>query len=615
MMLSIEEYVQVSHHGGDVYIRMSKPHSDAKLPSYGMVTEFIRSKDFEDVDYAAIKGAYKKPGGDPVKFAKSATAPAQPTMTSSIEEVLVVSYQGKDVYIKINKPHPDARLPSYGMVTEFIRSKDFEDVNYKAVKGAYKKPGGDPVKFAKRTTELGKTSRFVIEITEDKMTCYVTLLPPRERESMINADAIVTEIKSKGVKCEIRETDINNTVDNKIFKKKIVAAKGSEPVPGKDSRLEPVARVFTTLVDNIHECASSSLFEKFELIHPVKAGDVVAKVYPPESGITGVDIFGNVMPSIDGYPLENTGANTEIQDGGVIAKTSGCAIRTEAGFEIEPLLSVDNVMNRELKHDGSIIILGDAEYCSLIEATGDIEIHGIVSNSALKAGRNIFIHGNVMSREEVTVKANHDFLCKNISNAAITAENVFVLFTILNSSVNASRAVHTLEKTGKIVDSLINAGLSVNSGAIGDEKASRTIVNVATPNAINQFRNDYVAYFNNKIDSVKNDKNHIAMKLDQLNKHMSASGITYPEANKKLYDMIKLELDKCDQEITNLSREIAGVKSPRFKPTRGEVIADAFYPGTVISLWTSSRDITEYKEKLRYHLKEANIFTDSHDGV
>ena len=249
---------------------------------------------------------------------------------------------------------------------------------------------------------MGENSRCVIEVGDDRRNCYVIVRPPREGETLINAGEIVTQIKSKGVEGEIDEAGIRKAIDNKIFKKKIATAKGSDPKLGKDGRLEPVARIFATLNESIHEFSSTGQYEKFELIHPVNAGDVVANIAPSEPGIVGADIFGNALPSIDGRPWKNRGANNEIKGAKIIATTSGRAFITQAGIDIEPLLTIDNAINKEITFDGSIKISGDAEYCALIEATGDIEIHGLASNNNLKAGRNIFVHGNIIYREEVT---------------------------------------------------------------------------------------------------------------------------------------------------------------------------------------------------------------------
>lgn len=532
-----------------------------------------------------------------------------------MENYFQITEQGGEVLITVKSPPPDVKLPSYGKLTEFIRSKNYLDVDFAVLKRAYKNPGGEPGKFARLPTGLGITSRFIIEISENAMTCYVTLLPPREKEALVYAEAIFTEIKNKGVKSKPIEDNIKNALNDKIFKKKIVASLGTDPLPGKDGKIEPINPMFANLSGQMSKFATIKAFDRFRLIHPIKAGKIVAIIHPPEAGTAGSNLFGDDIPSINGNRAVATGHNIEISGDKVLSKINGCITKTETGIDVEPLLLAKSIQNWNKKHEGSIAIMGDVDNCQLIEASGDIEIHGMAANSNLKAGRNIFIHGHLMTKANIKIAAGGDILCKNISNASIVADNLFVLSTILNSDVKALGAVQTLEKTGKIIGGSISSCSMVKTGTIGGEKGGDTKVNVATPELIKQEREHLLDNLIIRIGLISNNKELMVLKLKTLKERMDKTlGSKFGGYN-KIVESIKLEIEKCEGEVSGLYKEIVKVKDPTHIATSGEVIADIYYPGTVLSIGNSSRNINAPKRNTRFYIKESNVFSEEHKGI
>ncbi len=532
-----------------------------------------------------------------------------------MENYFQITEQGGKVLITVKNPPPEVKLPSYGKLTEFIRSKNYLDVDFAALKRAYKNPGRGPDKFARLPTGLGITSRFIIDISENGMTCYVTLLPPREKEALVYADAVFTEIKNKGVKSEAIEDNIKNALNDKIFKKKIVASLGTDPLPGKDGTIEPTDPVFSNLSGQISMFATKKTFDRFRLIRPIKVGEIAAKIHPPSAGISGSNVFGDAIPSIDGDRAVATGHNIEISGDKVLSKINGCIAITETGVDVEPLLLAKNIQNWNKKHEGSIVIMGDVDNCLLIEASGDIEIHGTAANSNLKAGRNIFVHGHIMTNHDNNIIAGGDILSENISNASIVADNLFVLSTILNSDVKALGTVQTLEKTGKIIGGRISSCSMVKTGAIGSEKSGDTKVSVATPKLIKQEREHLLDNLIIRIGLINKNKELMVLKLKTLKELMDKTlGSKFGGYN-KIIELIKLEIEKCEGKISDLYKEIVKVKDPSHISTSGEVIADVYYPGTVISLGNSSRNINVPKHNTRFYIKESNVFSEEHKGI
>lgn len=532
-------------------------------------------------------------------------------MGRSIEDLIEFIHNGEDVFIKIHKPsHEDEALP-YGKVSEYIRSHKFRDVDYSAVKMAYKQGGRDPVRIAKRPIGFGYTSRFIIEISDDKMSCYLTLLPPRDREQMTDPSIIVGELKKKGIILGINESEISKAIDNKIFKTKIIIASGKCPVPGNDARLKHIVPCYPNLSHLKSKYSTLELLEKFELLKPVKPGDVTALLEPATAGTPGITMFGNNVSTVKGEPLEIVASNMELKENKLIAKTNGHVILTKTGLEIEPIFLVNNIeKQRKIRYDGSIKIMCDVESRLIVEATGDIEIHGVVSDTTLYAGRNIFIHGNLISSYSESIIAGDDFFARNVSNANITAENILVMSTILNSELTAYSSVSTLDKDGKISGGHTRAGLSVKCGTIGNETGVNTRISVATPEIIAKFKTQILSPYTRAIDDNKNYKTKILKKIEHVENMQKQPGEKEPAIYNKLVCLFKLKLEQYEHKISRLYKEIVKIKDPKFTLITGDITADRFYPNTFLAMGISKRKINDLKEKVRYYVKDSNIFTE-----
>ena len=147
-------------------------------------------------------------------------------MSCSIKDGIEFSFEGEGVFINVVKPSPGEKPIPYGQLTEYIQSKDFLEIDFGSVKKAFKQAGGEPVQIAKRSIGLGYTSRFKLDISDDGMHCFLTLLPPRDKEAMTDPVIVMGELEKKNIKYGIKENEIRRAIDNRIFRTKITIAEG-----------------------------------------------------------------------------------------------------------------------------------------------------------------------------------------------------------------------------------------------------------------------------------------------------------------------------------------------------------------------------------------------------
>lgn len=536
-------------------------------------------------------------------------------MSHSIKDRIEFTYKGNEVFLKVIEPSPDEKPLPYGKLTEYIQSKKFIDTDFINVKKAYKLAGGDPVRIAKRHTGLGYTSRFKLEISDDSLRCYLTLLPPRDEEVIIDPSFVMSELKSKNIIYGIKENEIRKAIDKKTFKTRIITAEGKYPSLGLDARLKTSVLCRMNLMDYCTEHSLDEIFNQFELINIVKAGDIIAEIEPATQGTPGITIFDDTVSTLKGETNIIQGLNIINEGNNVKAKIDGRVVLNFKGIDVEPVMIVEGVPERMIDFEGSIKILGGIETPCLIKASGDIEIHGMVSDTSLFAGRNIFIHGNLLGPTNRTIKADGDFAAYNVSNSNITAENTLISSTIFKSKISAYRSVVNTGPEGKIIGGQIRAGISVESKSIGSIKNIPTSISVATPEMLSKYGNKIIAPCISRIDNLKAKRDIILKKLQQIENWKNQSREMEATDYIILKNLLKRELSRNDRKTSDVGKDnFVNIKSYKPLIINGYITADRFYPETNLALGLGKRKVIELKERIRYCGKDSYMYSELLDA-
>jgi uncharacterized protein (DUF342 family) len=276
---------------------------------------------------------------------------------------------------------------------------------------------------------------------------------------------------------------------------------------------------------------------------------------------------------------------------------------------VEPLLIIESNPVGEIKFNGSIKILCDVESCISISASGDIEIHGMVSEVALHAGRNIVIHGSLYSNLKKPVVAGGDFIATNISNADISAKNIFSYFTCYDSKLLATRQIKTLTDQGKIIGGHAKAGEEIKSSTIGSEPGMKTEVSVATKEVLDRCRGALVRHYTEKFNEIKESEALTLKKVERILDLKKKHHKKYNQIPDKISEDITKILKEIENEKSNCYKKIVEIKDSSAGLTGASVYSDSFYPNTFVYIGNGNRMIKEIKKKILFYMKEGNIFT------
>jgi len=123
-----------------------------------------------------------------------------------------------------------------------------------------------------------KDFTVMIEVSNDNMEVYVTLIPLKESPRGA-VDQIREALSEKGIEFGIKDEVLALLEKERRYDERILIASGIEPTKGKDGTI-------------------NYLFEKDKPVK-VNAGDKIGEIVPPEDGVDGTDVFQNKIPCQD----------------------------------------------------------------------------------------------------------------------------------------------------------------------------------------------------------------------------------------------------------------------------------------------------------------------------
>ncbi len=367
---------------------------------------------------------------------------------------------------------------------ELISRGIYKQVDPQLVAQAVQEMSGSPVKIGEWVPNPEWDSRAVVELSDDEMQAYLTIIPPRKGGRILEYDDILEALAHKGVKVGVKHDVIRKMLAEEIYNKPMLVAEGIQPVPGKDAQIEFKIKI-SKEIELIEREDGTVDFRELGIITNVVKGQVLAVKIPATPGIPGRTVTDKVIPVQPGkdVPLPK-GKNTEITPDGLklIATIDGHVVYRENRIHVEPIFEIRGGVGVETGNVvflGNVIVWGDVQDGYEVRAAGDVVIHGNVGKCIVDAGNNVVVDGGIHGKGEGLVKAKNDIVARFVDQATLDAgRDILVQEYILHSTALAGRAVFVHGKLGKIVGGQTLAKEEIRGRTLGSKAGVRTLVQV-----------------------------------------------------------------------------------------------------------------------------------------
>ncbi len=502
-------------------------------------------------------------------------------MDNPLGKILPVNERSDGVYITISRKIA-GKISAQILIELLERAKV---TNYVAGEIA------DVVKRARGAPEkIGPLFEYFNPKIEQFITCAIT-----DSKATIQIDSaclasgvtptktmLIYFLKHKGVTFGLIEEALQAAVSTDHFDQEIDVAQGTNPVNGKDARIEYDVQIEKDLRPQLQRNGRVD-FRKVRTFVEVSAGQVMASKIPATPGTPGRKVTGEEIPATPGkdYDLPK-GKNTEIKDKGLalVAAKKGIVKPEGSSLSVSELMVITHDIDYSVgnvKFSGDLIIKGNVKPGFTIETEGDIEVEGQVEGATLKSRHgSISIKKGILGKSNTFVAAKSKIYALFAQDATIDTEGPLVIDRHCLNCTCTCKTFEAVQPESNIVGGTIKASEYIHATIIGNAVGADTTVGL----------------FDMKKGKAKERlklygelRAQILEKLEPVKKQLSSKAAIFKQAGPQVSDRQKAELKKWVDSYNILNMKLTHIKD-KMKAEATIIQSNALYDGHVKILAT-----------------------------
>lgn len=515
---------------------------------------------------------------------------------------IITSNQG--IFLTVYSPVGEGEKVNVDDVLIQIKERGLTDVDLDLIEQTVEESSGLPVKIGEAQEEK-KGGMLIVEIMEDEMSAYLTIVAPSSESSFkFTPEELKDVLKKEGVNFGYEEEilmDISREPKREL-NRAILVAKGTLPAKGKDAIID---YKFDTHKDKVRfkEDEDGRVnYRELNLIENIQEGQLIAVKILPTAGRPGITVTGKELPAEEGKDLPlPIGKNTYTSDDGLelYASCTGRVVWSETKIDIESAYEIKGDIDYDtgnIEFAGTVVVGGNIKDGFSVKAGGDIEVRGCVEKAILEAAGNIRVQNGVIGKGEGFIKAGQSVYAKFIENATVVAgEDVVASEAIMHSNIDAGKRVIVYGgKRGVILGGRIRAKDEVNARTIGSWAEVETNIEVG----IAPHTREDIAVLEKEIEEDKKSFNELKLGIKSLVKQKERSGNKLSPDKEELLaqhlraqNLLMTKLRDTAERMITLQKELS-------VETGGKIcVFNIAYPGVKICIRTTTLFI---KKEYRY---------------
>lgn len=497
-----------------------------------------------------------------------------------------LEFRGQTACLHIYPPEEDGQMLTISEVTEYLANQKLDKYDLRELNTAIVNKDEESVVVVGDWDGIPVRETMYTRISLDKMkvTCRF-YAPSANGGKVMNAQDIVNELAFRKVRYGMDQNVIADFLQERKYCTDYVMAVGTQPVHGKDARIEFFFNTNTNLQPKRNEDGSVD-YKELNTISHIQKGQLLARLHKEDPGKVGRNVFGEeIKPRTVRSEKLQYGKNISINEDKteIYSDVTGHAnylnekVFVSDVFKVEA--DIDNSVGN-IEYDGSIEIAGNVKTGFSVRATGDIIIGGVVENAFVEAGGQIIVKRGIHGMHKGMLKAGTNVMAKYIENAKVQAGGFVEAEAILNSDISAVAEVRVHGKKGLINGGTIRAGRSIETEYAGTEMGTFTTLEVGVDPAKKE---RYLAITK---DVSKRGKDLEDMKVIIDNyAGMLKRGEVLPKDKLLYVQQMAVEYKKKKEEIEPLRAEMREIHLEMMASDRSYIaVSKSIYPGVSLSI-------------------------------
>ena len=438
-----------------------------------------------------------------------------------------------------------------------------------------------------------------IKISLDKMKVTCRFFPPsKDGGKSMNAEDIISDLAFHKVKYGIDQNEILSFLNDRQYCKDYVLAVGTQPIHGRDARIEYFFNTNKNLQPKRNEDGSVD-YKELNTISHIQKGQLLARLHKEDPGQPGKNVFGEeIRPRTVRTERLEFGNNITINEERteIYSDVTGHANFINGKVFVSNIFQVpadvDNSVGN-IEYDGSVEIKGNVKTGFTVRATGDIIIHGVVENAYVESGGQIIVKQGIHGMHKGMLKAHTNVMAKYIENAKVQAGGFVEAEAILNSDISATAEVRVHGRKGLINGGTVRAGRSIEVEYAGTEMGTFTTLEVG----IEPEKKERYVELTKEVSKRSKELEEMKIIIDNY-AAMLKRGEVLPKDKLLYVQNLAMEYKIKKEDVEPLRNEMRTIHIEMMESNRSYIaVTRSIYPGVTLSISDLGYSI---KDKMNY---------------
>lgn len=320
-----------------------------------------------------------------------------------------------------------------------------------------------------------------VEIAEDKMSAYLTLVKPGEKMPLHGQIEVFAAIDDAGVKGGVNKNKVLEMVFDEIYDEKVLIAEGAPCVDGIDGYFEYFFHQKDAKSGKPRILDDGSVdYTSVNTVGTVSEGDLIAVYHPAVPGKFGYNVCGELLKPkpAKGLPVPNlNGCRYEEETYSYYALIDGKVEASLSKIEVTGLLEINrniNVVYGSIFFIGDVNIYGDVDSGVEITASGSVTISGTVQNSNIMAGENITVNGGILGDDDTHITCGGELETRFIQYATVVTGGDIRAKSILDCNIYSGGMLRVEDTNGTVSGGEIYCARGMDGKAFGNNRKVKT---------------------------------------------------------------------------------------------------------------------------------------------
>lgn len=414
-------------------------------------------------------------------------------------------------------------------------------------------------------------------VDNEKLHALMCLRAPSGDEIIhVNEEAVLNLLHEQGIVYGISDVAIQSLLDHALYNQFVCIAQGDSASRGTDGSFSYQKDTNDMKKKPLINSDGTVDYKNSLTLATISEGELLAIYIPATEGHSGMDIYGNVIPSPgkgrELQPLRGKGIVADDTKIHYYAAYSGHIVMDDNKIYIDRLYRVDGNLDLEIGNisfEGDVEVMGDVRSGLSIDSGGSIFIHGHVGGCTLNAAHNITIEKGIQGRGVCTITAGEDISCKFIEQATLKAEGNIYADSVLYSNLIAKNKINITTRHGNVVSSELYGMCGVVVKEAGNSAGAPTLLRAGLP------RDDYkraanlrhliaeadakTQAFNKHLDSINDPNKEIAPeKIANIRAQIMRAKIVLASEKKEHSDELSILEERIKADMENSVIDITG---------------------------------------------------------